>query len=232
MLKLDKDSRITKQEESRIQSIINTIEEKLSISNNQYSIKRINQDKEEQFFVMGEDNHLSKDERLKSRNAFSLSTAGFFEDENRKIGSCHLKTYRVYSSSLNPQNKSDLKNNFLFPEIEILLKSLTNTFKRNGIKKINIIVKVYYSFNNNNFYYDFKIKEIGTSVFDNENTMLDEKRDFTLKQSELEEYIKNKKTNVKEFMYDFNIINSKYFGKKEFLKNYQDCIKQLLMINY
>lgn len=232
MLKLDKDSRITEQEESRIQSIINIIEEKLSISNSQYSIKRINQDKEEQFFVLGEDDHLTKGERIKSRNTFTLSTAGFFEDEKRKIGSCHLKTYRVYSSSLNPQNKSDLKNNFLFPEIEILLKSLTNTFKRNGIKKINIIVKVYYSFNNNNFYYDFKIKEIGTSVFNGENTLLDEKREFKLEQSELEHYLKNKKVNIKEFMYDFNVINAKDFSKKEFIKNYKDCISQLLMINY
>lgn len=232
MFKFEKDSRVTKQEEERVGSIIKIIEQKLSFSNEQYSIKRINQDKLEQFFVCGENNSFSKEDRLKSRNNFSLSTAGFFDDEKRKFGSCNLKTFRIYSSSLNPQNGSDLKNNFLFPEIELLIKSLTSTFKRNGIKKINIIVNVNYSFNDNDFFYDFKVKEIGTSVFDGENTQLDEKREFTLTQSELENYIKNKKVSIKEFMHDFNLMNVQYFGRKEFLKNYKDCIQQLLLINY
>ena len=83
-----------------------------------------------------------------------------------------------------------------------------------------------------NLYYDFDVKAIGTSVFENENMIFSERQKFRITEFELENYIKNQKPSVKDFLYDFDIMKLQMFDKKEVLKNFSAVIEQLKLINY
>lgn len=232
MLEFKEDHNLTQNEKLRVSDLLEELKLKLNFSNDKFKIAKINTDGLDQFLIKGINIKGDATEKMRAENNLTLSLPGFFSDEYRKMGVSHLKTERVYSSSKNPENKRDLKNTIELKELNILLKGLANFLKRNGVQKINIIVNAYYSFDKHANYYMFNIKELGTSIFEDELKVLDKDNSFQIDQYQLESYIKNEKACVKEFLYDFNFMNLGIFNKSDVTKNFKKTMEHLLMIGY
>lgn len=223
---------ITDSEKERVISFINNLENKMDFNGARYDVRKIGKFELEQFIVKSFSDYKIIDSDKTLSNEFTLSLAGYYEEEIKKMGNAHLKIINIFSSKTSKNNVSVLKNTIKLVNINLLANGIYSLLKRNGIKKIDIQINVYYSMEIQNLYYDFDVKAIGTSVFENENMIFSERQKFRITEFELDNYIKNQKPNVKDFLYDFDIMKLQMFDKKEVLKNFSAVIEQLKLINY
>lgn len=228
----DVDLIITEDEKLRIISFIKFLQDKLNINNLRYDISKINKPNLDQFIVKGfnAEKIINIDKKLS--NEFTLSLPGYFEEHLKTMGNAHVKIINIFSSKTDKNKTNVLKNNITPVNAEILANGIYAVLKRNGIKKIDIKINVYYSMQIQNLYYEFDVKSIGTSVFEKENTNFSERKRFTITEFELEKYIVNKKAMVKDFLYDFDFMGLKIFDKKAVLKDFKEVVEQLKLINY